>query len=156
MRNPRLSTALAGDGTDKASVPAAERTMCPDHVDAQHDIAEDVTTFFDVSETSALARPGNNWEYQWSNLPGDQAVEDGELSVIVWGRDRSSYMRGDARVFNYSAATTNFVYDTDLMTAWAQVKQESVERELVPDEGEDVFEVRPFVLLDFGDEGHDG
>ena len=152
---PAAKHSIAGDGTDKASVPAAERTMCPFHVDAvtSTGIAGDVTTFFDVSETSALARPGNNWEYQWSNLSGDQAVEDGKLSVIVWGRDRSSYMRGSDRVFNYSAATTNFVYDTDLMTAWAQVKQESVERELVPDEGDDVFEVRPFVLLDFGDEG---
>ena len=143
---------------DDASVPAAERTMCPDHKDPAHEEG-DVTTFFDVSETSALARPGNNWEYQWSNLSDDQAVEDGGLSVIVWGRDRSSYMRccGDAnnleRVFNYSSSTVTFDYDTKVMTAWDRDGQESVNRELVPDEGDDVFETRPFVLLDFGDEG---
>ena len=54
---------------------------------------------------------------------------------------------------NYSATTAEFAYDTEVMTAWDRVDQTSVERELVPDEGEDVFEVRPFVLLDFGDEG---
>ncbi len=125
------------------------RTMCPDHeTDAVADDAP--VTYFDIAQTNAHRRAGNNWEYDWSNLSGDQALEDGALTVIVWGRDRSSYDRDDDRVLNYSASTVNFVYDTDLKAAW---ESDADEGELVPDEGEDVFEVRPFVLLDFGDEG---
>ena len=118
------------------------RTMCPDHKDT-HDGNQEVPQYFDVAVTSALARPGNNWEYQWSNLSSDQAVEDGKLSVIVWGRDRSSYKKGADTVYNYSAATASFVYDTDLMAAW------EADDGLVPSKDENVFEVRPFVLLDF-------
>jgi len=128
-------------------------TMCPDHVkDAA--TTDDTAKYFDVAVTSALARPGNNWEYQWSNLSSDQEVEDGDLSVIVWGRDRSSYKKGDDTVYNYSASTASFVYDTDLEAAWeGNDDADEAVGELVPDENEDVFEVRPFVLLDFGDEG---
>ena len=36
------------------------------------------STFFDVARTNAHRRAGNNWEYDWSNLSGDQAVEDGD------------------------------------------------------------------------------
>ena len=118
------------------------RTMCPDHKDT-HDGNQEVPQYFDVAVTSALARPGNNWEYQWSKLSSDQAVEDGKLSVIVWGRDRSSYKKGSDTLYNYSAATASFVYDTKLMAAW------DADDGLVPSEDENVFEVRPFVLLDF-------
>ena len=119
------------------------RTMCPDHKDDLATGSTGAKSYFDVAVTSALARPGNNWEYQWSKLSSDQAVEDGKLSVIVWGRDRSSYKKGADTVYNYSASTANFVYDTSLMAAW------DVDDGLVPSEGENVFEVRPFVLLDF-------
>ena len=124
------------------------RTMCPDHTVGD-------TKFFEVAETNAQSRSGNRWEYEWSDLEGgDQSVEDGKLSVIVWGRDRSSYKRGDDRVYNYSAATSGFVYDTDLKSAWddGDPEAQQAERELIPAAGEDVFELRPFVLLDFGDE----
>ena len=120
------------------------RTMCPDHTDT-HDGNQAVPQYFDVAVTSALARPGNNWEYQWSELSSDQEVEDGKLSVIVWGRDRSSYKEGADTVYNYSASTASFVYDTDLMAAWEE------DDGLVPSKDENVFEVRPFVLLDFPD-----
>ena len=62
-----------------------------------------MSTYFDVARTNAHRRAGNNWEYDWSDLSGDQEVEDGTLVVIVWGRDRSSYMRDIHRVLNYSA-----------------------------------------------------
>ncbi len=132
------------------------RTMCADHKDPA--IFEDApgkkapSSYFDVSPNNANRRAGNNWHYDWSNLSGDQALEDGKLTVIVWGRDRSSYLRGTDRVLNYSASTVDFEYDAELMTAWDKDGQTSTERELVPGAGEDVFEVRPFVLLDFGDE----
>ena len=101
-----------------------------------------------VAVTSALARPGNRWEYLWANLSGTEAVPDGGLTVIVWGRDRSSYESGGIDVHNYSSATATFNYDTDLNAAW-EVGDDS---ELVPNDGNNVFEPRPFVLLNFGDE----
>ena len=126
---------------------SADRTMCPDHVKAAV-TKGDSTEFFLVIPEGAHSRSGNRWEYEWFSRSGDEEVEDGGLSVIVWGRDRSSYRNADdKRLFNYSASTANFEYDTDLEAAWEG------NGELVPDEDEDVFEVRPFVLLDFGDEG---
>ena len=119
------------------------RTMCPGYDDGG---------YFEVAGTLALARPGNNWEYQWSKLSAEQAVEDGKLSVIVWGRDRSSYETGDGTVYNYSASTTNFVYDTKLKAAW----NADYDGELVPTNGENVFETRPFVLIDFDKEKANG
>ena len=141
---------IEDDGIDTS----AYSTMCPKHTDAAK-LEGAGPTFFDVAQTNAQSRTGNRWEYEWSELSGsDQAVEDGKLSVIVWGRDRSSYKRGDDRVYNYSAATSSFVYDTDLKSAWddGDPEAQQVERELIPAAGEDVFELRPFVLLDFGDE----
>ena len=123
---------------------ADNRTMCLDGDDSD---------YFDVARTNAHRRAGNNWEYDWSNLSGDQELGNGDVVVIVWGRDRSSYMQGDKRVLNYSASTAEFTYDTEIMTAWDRDDQKSVERELVPNADENVFETRPFVLLDFGDEG---
>ena len=110
---------------------------------------DDVTTFFEIDVARANRRSGNLWEFDWSNLTGNQAVEDGKLSVIVWGRDRSSYMRGSDRIQNWSSATAGFTYDTELMTAWAD---DATNGELIPENGDTVFEPRPFVLLDFGDE----
>ena len=124
------------------------RTMCADH-EEDAVAANSPSTYFDVARTNAHRRAGNNWEYDWSNLSGDQAVENGTLTVIVWGRDRSSYMRDSDQVLNYSASTINFDYDTELKAAW----DDGDESELVPFDGEDVFESRPFVLLAFGDEG---
>ena len=119
------------------------RTMCPDGDDSE----EDLDDYFDVARSNAHRRAGNNWEFDWSNLSGNQELANGDLVVIVWGRDRSSYMRDKARVLNYSASTADFAYDTDLKAAWEEGG------ELVPAKDEDVFEVRPFILLDFGGEG---
>ncbi len=135
--------------TDDEAVPSDDgeisdrRTMCPDGDDSE----EDLDDYFDVARSNAHRRAGNNWEFDWSNLSDNQELANGDLVVIVWGRDRSSYMRGDDRVLNYSASTADFAYDTDLKAAWEE------SGELVPAKDEDVFEVRPFVLLDFGGEG---
>ncbi len=113
----------------------------------------DGTALFSVAETSALARPGNRWEYLWSDLDGDQSLADGKLSVIVWGRDRSSYEKivdgATKKQYNYSSSTGSFSLDRDLKAAW----EAHDGAELVPDDGDNVFEPRPFVLLDFGKDG---
>ncbi len=137
-------------GDDPTGTDPDLRTTCdPEKPDATPPKA--TRTFFNVATTSALARPGNRWEYLWANLSGDQEIKaDGKLSVIVWGRDRSSYDKDDkgTKLYNYSSATATFNYDTELMEAWGGTDGS----ELVPDNGNNVFEPRPFVLLDFGDE----
>ncbi len=135
-----IGMAAPGDAHKVAPTGGAAdvRTMCGDH------------GYLDVTVTSALARPGNRWEYLWANLSG-APVPQGKLSVIVWGRDRSSYDADDSgtkKLLNYSSSTATFNFDTDLMAAW----EDGMNSELVPDNGNDVFEPRPFVLLDFGDE----
>ncbi len=139
---PTASHSASDEDADAA--PAAERAMCPDHDD-------DDTTFFAVDVARANRRSGNLWEFDWSNLADDQAVEDGKLSVIVWGRDRSSYMSGNKRIQNWSSLTAGFTYDTVLKAAWSG-DDDGDAGELIPDNSETVFEPRPFVLLDFGDE----
>ena len=106
--------------------------------------------YFDVAVTSAHARRGNLWQFEWSNLTGEsQMLDDGTLAVIVWGRDIGSYESGNNETLhNFSSTTVNFGYDTVLKAAWGSGE----DSELVPVPGDDVFEPRPFVLLAFGDE----
>ena len=133
------------DSDDPKTTPDIRTTCEPEKAD------DSLTSrkFFQVATTSALARPGNRWEYLWANLSGDQMLQDGELSVIVWGRDRSSYENDSGeKLLNYSSEVVTFNYDTDLKAAW----DDADNSELIPDNGNDVFEPRPFVLLDFGDE----
>ena len=106
--------------------------------------------YFDVAVTSAHARRGNLWQFEWSNLTGEsQMLDDGTLAVIVWGRDIGSYESGNNETLhNFSSTTVNFDYDTVLKAAWGSGENS----ELVPKPADNVFEPRPFVLLDFGDE----
>ena len=106
--------AFTSTGITEAAPMGADATMCG--------VGE-----FDVATTSALSRPGNRWEYQWSNLSGTQMVDNGDLSVIVWGRDRSSYENADGTVYNYSASTAGFTYDTDLMAAWEDGQRKRID-----------------------------
>ena len=84
---PDETNHTADDAVPKDEI-ADIRTMCPDDNDA-----EDDSDYFFVTRTNVHRRAGNNWEYDWSNLTGTQKLADGDLVVIVWGRDRSSYMR---------------------------------------------------------------
>ena len=108
---------------------------------------------FTIRETSALARPGNTWEYDWTNLTGDTTkVEDGKLTVVAMGRDRSSYNRGDDTViFNRATSTAEFTFDNTFLSPLDD-DAKSAGGEVIPGKGESVTEPRPFVLLDFGHE----
>ena len=107
---------------------------------------------FTIRETSALARPGNTWEYDWTNLAGDTTkVEDGKLTVVAMGRDRSSYKRGEDTVFNRATSTAEFTFDNTFLSP-LEDDAKSAGGEVIPDKGQSVTEPRPFVLLDFGHE----
>ena len=111
------------------------------------------------NNVSSLSRPGNNWVYAWRNIDTDSArLNDGELAVVVWGRDRSEYdghntkICGTGKCQNWGLAETKFVlddtFDTPLMPSGGSVQ---------PAPGADrspakVKEPRPFILLDFAGE----
>ncbi len=102
---------------------------------------------FTVTEIAALARPGENWEYTWTNITGaTQALQNGKLVVIVSGRDRSAYKDADGdNVLNYSASTAEFTFDDDFDPPTAGGG------EVIPGDGGVVSEPRPFVLIQFSE-----
>ncbi len=101
--------------------------------------SKDDSLEFVPTEISAYSRPRNTWEYTWSNLSGGKKLEDGALTVIAFARDRSRYDNlKDDQVYNYGAATAKFRLDTEIDAP-----------DTTPDDGEDVKEARPFIVLDF-------
>jgi hypothetical protein len=104
------------------------------------------------TDASSLSRPGNNWVYAWRNASGDSVqrhLNDGELVIVVWGRDRSEYEAHDSDDMNknFGSTTAKFVLDdtfhTPLTSSGGNVQ---------PEADSDVKEPRPFVYLDFAGE----
>ncbi len=141
---------LAGElSGNRSSTPMVPKKMTDDDGNVTSAAPMCGGSEFVIPVTSALSRSGENWEYVWSNLSGESNLSDGNLSVVVWGRDRNSFKSGGVDMRNWSSSTASFVLDRDLMAAW----EDGSGSELVPAPSEVVFEERPFVLLDFGDEG---
>ena len=118
----------------------------------------------DVGRGSAsLSRPGNNWIYAWRN-PSAKASKlgDGQLVVVVWGRDRSTYegYNGDlcqndnktttVDCENWGSQTTKLVLDT---TFNSPLNKDGSGGSVQPAADDEVKEPRPFVYLDFAGEG---
>ena len=103
-----------------------------------------------MQQVQSYSRPGLEWEFQWVNFSGGQALEDGKLTVVAYGRDRKSYASltprkiGDgptsADSYNWGAATAEFLYDTT-----------DPDPSPTPGDGDVVTESRPFVLLNYTD-----
>ena len=105
----------------------------------------------------SYSRPGLSWEYQWLNFgdsksaqDGNEALQDGKLTVLAYARDRQAFaslnhkdfedrlIEGDALsddTNNWGAGTAEFRYDTTLNPPMA-----------TPDGSEPVTESRPFVV----------
>ena len=96
-----------------------------------------------ISETTALQRGQNRWQYQWSNLDD---LLDGKLTVVVTGRDRGGFKSGDDTLVNYGTATAEFTLDSELIPP---TKTDG--GEVIPASGEAVSEPRPFVMIDFSE-----
>lgn len=111
----------------------------------------------DLRGASSLSRPGNNWIYAWRNSSDANAaahLADGELVVVVWGRDRSEYdghnddiCAGDCE--NWGSETTRFVLDNTLNSP---LKADDSGGSVQPEADSEVKEPRPFILLDFAGE----
>ncbi len=111
------------------------------------------------NNVSSLSRPGNNWVYAWRNI-GDAGTKshlaDGELVVVVWGNDRSTYDgHNDAicgkgvKCENWGSSTAKFVLDD---TFNSPLNADGSGGSVQPAVGSKVKEPRPFVLLDFAAE----
>ena len=103
-----------------------------------------------LQQVQSYSRPGLEWEFQWVNFSNEQALEDGKLTVVAYGRDRKSYASLTPRKidadptpvnrYNWGAATAEFLYDTT-----------DPDPNATPGDGEVVTESRPFVLLNYTD-----
>ncbi len=102
---------------------------------------------FQLTEAIGLSRPGENWEYTWQNpSSGDSRLMDGELAVVVMGRDRSTHFIDGVRAQNWSVGTGEFNYDTTFISP-----TRSAGGNVHPVNNSRTSEQRPFVLIDFNE-----
>ncbi len=92
----------------------------------------------------------NTWRYRWTNRDG---LSDGELTLVVYGRDGSVYRldpldeTNSTDSQNWSAITAKFTYDTELKPL--VVRNEVDSGEVLPGPGDKVSENRPYIILRF-------
>ena len=110
----------------------------------------------DFLPSASLSRPGNNWVYAWRNASADaRHLDDGQLVVVVWGRDRSTYDAHDSDVCqsdeceNWGSVTTTITLDN---TFNSPLNKDGSGGSVQPEAGSEVKEPRPFVYLDFAGE----
>ena len=106
----------------------------------------------DFRHSASLARPGNNWVYAWRNASAElegRHLNDGGLTVVVWGRDRNEYEAHDSDDMNqnWGSTTAKLVLDSTFHSPLND-SGGSVQ----PDDGDKVKEPRPFIYLDFAGE----
>jgi hypothetical protein len=108
------------------------------------------------TDSSSLSRPGNRWVFAWRNSGSDSVkrhLNDGELVIVIWGRDRSEYHDRDSTEAkqvvnqNWGSETAKFVLDDTFHTPIT-----SSGGNVQPDPDSEVKEPRPFVYLDFAGE----
>ena len=103
-----------------------------------------------LQQVQTYSRPGLTWEYEWVNFAAPKKLDDGNLTVIAYARDRQSYASLTTRKiddtatthdrYNWGAATAEFRYDTTLN-----------DPDSTPEADATVTEARPFVLLAYND-----
>ena len=121
---------LGGDTSAKDSEPCVQITpRKPRRRIPERLVPRSSSTLLRPTRNRGLATDGNT-SGRTSRVTSQSKTAT--LSVIVWGRDRSSYFQGtghgEVRVYNYSAATSGFVYDTDLKSAWDDGDPEAINR----------------------------
>ena len=166
--SPRVAVVCSNIGWTEGTGDDAEEKGVGDYVDNRTGYAWDTTGESgrlcgdslqptDFRESSSLSRPGNNWVYAWRNASEDaekRHLGDGELVIVVWGRDTSTYDAFDSTSdtdtdnFNFGSQTAKIVLDTTfdspLLDSGGSVQ---------PEPDSEVKEPRPFVYLDFAGEG---
>ena len=96
-----------------------------------------------AQQVRSFSRPGLVWEFEWQNFEDDKELPDGKVTVVAYGRDRTSYKNlDDATTYNWGITTAEFTLDTE---------KPALSASSTPGEDETVTETRPFVLLNFDD-----
>lgn len=104
------------------------------------------------TEALSLSRPGNNWVYAWRNMKTDnRKLHDGKISVVVWGRDRSTYEAHNSTDTNenWGSETSEFVLDSIFHSP---LNKDGSGGSVQPEAASKVKEPRPFLYLDFAGE----
>ena len=107
--------------------------------DADDDNFED--NFVPV-KVASLNRPGNVWEFTWTQ---DDTLEDGSITAVAFGRDKSRYMNiEEQNVNSWGSASAAFTLDRDLLSP-----MKDGGGDLQPADGGTSKESRPFILIEF-------
>ena len=65
-------------------------------------------------KVASLNRPGNVWEFTWTQ---DDTLEDGSITAVAFGRDKSRYMNIDEQNVNsWGSASAAFALDRELLS----------------------------------------
>ena len=109
-----------------------------------------VQGFTSPTEVSSLSRPGDNWEYTWQNN-GSSGLQDGSLTAVAFGRDRSRYEGSDDKMLeNWGSASAEFTLDTKVVYP-DPARDVSKGGDLQPAPDGTSKESRPFVLIEFNE-----
>ena len=99
---------------------------------------------FLFTDFPSLRRPDQVWEYNWIDNGSDEFdLNDGSLTAVAFGNDRSRYEYMGTNRSNWGSASAEFTLDTDLaspLNGGGQVQ---------PADGGTSKEARPFVLIKF-------
>ncbi len=100
---------------------------------------------FQLREFRAHSRPGEVWEFEWSNArSGQNRLDDGRLRVVAFGRDRSRHVRNGQYAQSWGSASTNFTLDTEFNSPLR-----SGGGEVQPKDEAKTSELRPFIFIEF-------
>ena len=65
-------------------------------------------------KVASLNRPGNVWEFTWTQ---DDTLEDGSITAVAFGRDKSRYMNlAKQNVNSWGSASAAFALDRELLS----------------------------------------
>ena len=108
---------------------------------------DDDAAAFQFQEVQGNARPGEVWEFEWSNSwSGFSRLSDGWLRVVSFARDRSRHVSDDEYVQSWGASSASFRLDT---TFESPLKSRG--GEVQPRHASNTSEQRPFILIDFNE-----
>ncbi|MXZ03735.1 MAG: hypothetical protein F4Y88_08765 [Chloroflexi bacterium] len=114
------------------------RYMCGDGDDA---------TPFQFQEVQGNARPGEVWEFEWSNSRSASGrLDDGRLRVVAFARDRSRHVRDGEYVQSWGSDSAMFRLDT---TFESPLKPSG--GNVHPGDASETSEPRPFIILEFAE-----
>lgn len=102
---------------------------------------------FQFQEVQGNARPGEVWEFEWSNSRSASGrLDDGRLRVVAFARDRSRHVRDGEYVQSWGSDSATFRLDT---TFESPLKPSG--GNVHPRDASEVSEPRPFIIIEFAE-----